>query len=113
MIRTKILTGSGFWDPVVWLAVFIVVLAIVYIIRSRGRERYKHGTEQTVPFFSGNVPPEENIKSGNLYWGFFETMGKYYRLLKRVHSGVVNDYVYSFVVLLVVFLLVMTIGGLL
>ena len=107
-----LLTEAGFWNPLLWLLSFLIILVIVYAIRSRGRKRYRHGTDQTLPFFSGNVPPAENIRSSNLYWGFFEAMKKYYRWLLRVHTGIVNDYVYCFVVLLVVILAAMTLGGL-
>jgi len=106
-------TEAGHWDPILWLAAFTIILAIVYIIRSRGYKKYKRGTEQTLPFFSGNLPPAANIKSSNIYWGFFEAMGRYYKWLRRAHTGVVNDYVYSFVMLLVVILAAMTLGGLL
>jgi hypothetical protein len=113
MTGITLTTGAGYWSPLVWLASLFIVLAIVHAIRSRGRKGYKHGTEQTTPFFSGNAPPRESIRPGNLYWGFFEALGRYYVWLKRAHSGVVNDYVYSFVLLLVVMLVALLIGGLL
>jgi len=108
-----LLTEAGFWNPVLWTLSFFVILIIVLIIRSMGVKKYRHGTEQTTPFFSGNIPPEENIKSGNLYWGFFRYMERYYKILIRMHSGIVNDYVYSFVLLIVVILAALTLGGLL
>lgn len=113
MTGLTLVTESGSWNPIVWILSLMIILIIVIIIRSRGSKRYKHGTDQTKPFFSGNVAPDENIKSSNIYWGFFEAMKKYYKWLLRAHTGIVNDYIYSFVLLLVVILAAMTLGGLL
>ncbi len=113
MTGITLTTGAGYWSPLVWLASMVIVAVIAYAIRSRGRKGYKHGTEQATPFFSGNEPPRESIDSGNLYWGFFEAMGRCYRWLKKAHSGVVNDYIYSFALLLVIMLLALFMGGLL
>ena len=108
-----IATEAGYWSPLVWLAAFVIVLAIALLIRSRGDKSFKNGTEQAVPFFSGNEPTGENINSSNLYWGFMNKLEKHYKLLIRAHSGVVNDYAYSFVVLIVVIMVALVIGGML
>ena len=111
MIDILFRTGSGVWSPVAFLAASAVILMMVYLIRSTGTKKYKKGTEQTVPFFSGSRPPEKNIHSSNLYWGFFEAMKKYYRWMMRLHTGIVNDYVYSFVLLLVIVAAAILFGG--
>jgi hypothetical protein len=111
MIDIVLRTQAGWWAPLVWLAVFIIALAVAYVIRSAGKKDYKRGTEQTVPFFSGARPPEGNIAPGNLYWGFTEALKKYYRWIMRAHTGMVNDYIYSFVVLLVILLAALIFGG--
>ena len=102
MIDTVLITESGMWSPITFLAASIILLIIVYLLRSTGTKKYKHGTEQTVPFFSGNKTPEKNIESSNLYWGFLEAMKGYYNVLTKLHTGIVNDYVYSFVLLIVI-----------
>ena len=112
MMGVILLTEAGFWNPLLWMLSFLIILVIVYAIRSRGRKGYRHGTDQTRPFFSGNISPEEGIRSGNLYWGFFEATKKYYKWLIRMHTGIVNDYVYCFVVLLLVILAAVALGGL-
>lgn len=43
-------TGSGFWNPVVWIVVVIVVFLITYILRGFGNKEYKKGTEQVKSF---------------------------------------------------------------
>jgi multicomponent Na+:H+ antiporter subunit D len=106
-------TGAGYWSPIVWLIAFVIVMAMACLIRSRGERGCKYGTEQTMPFFSGNEPPGRNIHSSNLYWGFIRMLGKYFILLRRAHSGVVNDYAYSFVLLLVVIMAALVVGGML
>lgn len=105
-------TQSGIWSPMALLGAAVVVLIIAWIIRSTGSGKYKKGTDQTLPFFSGGKAPEANIRPENLYWGFTESMKKYYAKVVRMHTGLVSDYVYSFVVLLVVMAAVLLFGGL-
>ncbi len=111
MIDIMFRTVSGVWSPLALLAAAAIIIIVVYLIRSTGTKKYKKGTEQTVPFFSGGVAPEKNIHPGNLYWGFFEAMKKYYRWMVRLHTGIVNDYIYSFVLLIVIVAAVILIGG--
>jgi len=40
-------TGSGFWNPIVWLVVIIIVFLIIHILRGFGNKNYKVDTEQT------------------------------------------------------------------
>ncbi|MEF8847830.1 MAG: hydrogenase [Candidatus Thermoplasmatota archaeon] len=105
-------TGSGFWNPLLWLLVFVVVLLFAYILRGLGNRKYKKGTDQTKSFLSGNPEPKKelmHVKSDNLYWGFTEAMEWIYNLLKKMHTGNVSDYVLWFVVTLAVLLII--IGG--
>ena len=95
-------TNAGSWGPLFFIAALAIALAIAYIIRSRGNSKFKQGTGQATPFFSGNSPPAENIAASNFYWGFFSAMKKYYALMQKVHTGIVNDYVFCFVLLLVI-----------
>jgi NADH:ubiquinone oxidoreductase subunit 6 (subunit J) len=104
-------SAVGEWSPLVLLAASIILVAIVYILRSTGSGKHKKGTDQGMPFFSGNRVPEENLHPANLYWGFFETMRRYYKWLLKMHNGIVNDYVYSFILLIVIMLAAMVMGG--
>ena len=89
-------TGSGLWNPLVWILAVVIALLIVYIIRSFGKKEFKEGTEQTKPFLSGNPEGDKesmHVKGSNLYWGFMESMRLSYNLLKKIHTGNVSDYV--------------------
>lgn len=103
-------TGSGAWAPLLWAAGFVVAVAIALLVRSRGEKGYKKGTAQEEPFFSGNAAPEKGIGEANAYWGFFAAMEKYYNWAREMHSGIVNDYVYAFVIL-VLLLALAAVGG--
>ena len=106
-----IFTEAGFWNPLLWMLSLLIILVIVLAIRSRGQKRYRHGTKQTLPFFSGNVAPAENVRSGNLYWGLFQATRRYYNWLIKAHTGIVNDYMFGFVALIVNMLIAVTLGG--
>lgn len=86
----------NFWNPVVCLVVFLVVIALVYLLRNRGEGGYKKGTEQTKAFLCGEELPEvedRHVKAHNIYWGFFQALKKYYGPTIKAHTGIVNDYV--------------------
>jgi len=92
-------TIGGYWDPVVWVVAFIVILIIAYMVRAFGRREYKKG-EQIKPFLSGVEEPSKekvHVRGGNIYWGFIEALRGYYDYMKKMHSGIVNDYVAWFV----------------
>ena len=52
-------SGLAFWNPIIWIFAFIIVLAVAYFFRSRGQKEYKKGTAQTQVFLSGEEPPKE------------------------------------------------------
>jgi len=105
-------TGTGSWNPIMWLISLLVMVLLASLIRSFGEKKYKKGTEQTMAFFSGNPPPSEPIKASNIYWGFFEAMNRYYAWMRNIHTGIVNDYVYWFILTVVILLIALTAGGL-
>lgn len=89
-------TGFGAWNPIVWLGIFAVAMALAVVIRSPGSKRYKKKTAQTKPFYSGNVEPSDSdshIRAGNLYWGYIEALRSYYVKLVPLHAGDVSEYV--------------------
>ena len=88
-------TGSGTWNPLLWLLAFGVALGIAWAIRSRGRKDFRPG-DGLKPFISGNEEPADgggHIPASNLYWGFAEAMKAYYQRLVPLHTGVPTDYV--------------------
>jgi len=105
-------TGTGFWNPLLWLISLFITLLSVYLIRFFGEKNYNKGKEQTLAFYSGNRPTKLAIKSNNIYWGFFKSLDKYYKILSYLHTGLVNDYVFCFTLVIVIMLTLLTIGGL-
>ena len=87
---------SGFWNPIVWLALLIVFAVIGYIIYSRGNRSYKPNTDQVKPYLSGNEVEdveEIRVRAGDIYWGFIEALKGYYNVLMRMHTGDIRDYI--------------------
>ncbi|MCK5261711.1 MAG: hypothetical protein KAJ44_05985 [Thermoplasmatales archaeon] len=102
-------TGSGFWNPIIWVIAIVVTFLLIYILRSLGKKEYKKDTEQIKSFLSGNpeYPKEKmHIKASNLYWGFTTNLKGLYTLLRKMHTGNTSDYVLWFVIILAIFLLV-------
>jgi hypothetical protein len=101
-------TGSGFWNPLVWLVVILVAFLIVLILRGFGRKDFKEKSSQTQAFLSGNPEYEKeqmHIKGSNVYWGFTESMKWIIDSLKKMHTGNVSDYILWFVVIIAILLL--------
>ena len=88
-------TGSGSWNPLLWLLAFAVAFAAAWFIRSFGRPDNRSGNALK-PFISGNEEPPDaggHIPASNLYWGFTEAMKAYYDKLRPLHTGIPSDYV--------------------
>ena len=108
-------SGFGAWNPIAWTFLFFGVLAIAFLFRSFGSKGYKRGTGQTKVFLSGNEEPGESdalhVRGEHLYWGMIDGLSGYYRRVKKLHTGVLNDYAAWFVgVLAVVFILLVLVG---
>ncbi len=101
---TYIFTGSGFWNPIWWLASFVIVAIFVYSFF--GNEvKAKYSPDKMKPFLSGwdEVNKEAmQVKASNIYWGFTKAMSGYYRCLDRCHTGIINDYVVWFMAVMVI-----------
>jgi len=96
-------TGSGFWNPLVWVIIVGMAFLLVYVLRGFGKREFKEKTGQTQSFLSGNPEYEKeqmHIKSSNVYWGFTESMKWFYKLLRKMHTGNASDYVLWFVVVM-------------
>ncbi|RLF55052.1 MAG: hydrogenase [Thermoplasmata archaeon] len=103
----RIFTGSGFWNPLIWLIAFVVSILIVLILRSLGRPGFKREGDKTKPFLCGNIKDIETIspRSENLYWGFRESLKGYYKVMERFHSGDIRDYIFWFIFVIVLLFL--------
>ena len=98
-------SGYEFWNPIIWLIAFVVVMVIVYFFRRQGQEKYKKGEAQAQIFLCGEEVPEaeqRRVRGGNAYWGFFETLKEYYSGIIRPHTGIVNDYVVWFIAVMAI-----------
>lgn len=108
-------SGYAFWNPIIWIIVFIVVGIMVYFFRRRGQKEYKKDTDQTRIFLCGEEVPEageRHIRVGNIYWGFFETLKEYYNQVLRVHTGIINDYILWFVAATALSVIILLVAGL-
>ncbi len=104
-----LLTGSGLWNPLIWIIIAFIALLVVYIIRGFGNKAYKKDTGQTKSFLSGNPEYEKeemHIKASNVYWGFLETLRWLYKLFDKMHTGNVSDYILWFVVVMGILFLI-------
>jgi len=102
-------TGSGFWNPILWVLVIIIAFLMMYILRSLGRKDYRKTTEQIKPFLSGNPELEKDkmhVRGSNLYWGFRESLKGFYNVLLKLHSGNTSDYILWFVVIMAIFFII-------
>ncbi|MCS7240492.1 MAG: hydrogenase [Candidatus Bipolaricaulota bacterium] len=103
----KIFTGHGHWSPLIWVAAALGTFSVALLLWLLGRREHKRGTDQEIPFLSGERMEEPRVSALHLYWGFAEALKPILTRLKTWHSGVVNDYAGWFLLILaVVFLLV-------
>jgi uncharacterized membrane protein YraQ (UPF0718 family) len=108
-------SGYAFWNPIIWIIVFVVLGIMVYFFRRQGQKEYKKDTDQTRIFLCGEEVPEageRHIRVGNIYWGFFETLKEYYNQVVRAHTGIVNDYIIWFVAAAALSVIILLVAGL-
>jgi hypothetical protein len=102
-------SGSGFWNPLIWILIVFIAFLLFYGIRGFGKNIHKKGTEQTKAFLSGNkesAPEDMHVKASNLYWGFTTSMKALYAGLRKMHTGNTSDYILWFVVVLAVLFII-------
>jgi len=107
-------SGFAFWNPIIWVIAFIVVMAVTYYFRSRGQKTYKKNTEQTQIFLCGEEVPEpeqRHVGTDNVYWGFFEALEGYYENIIKPHTGIVSDYIIWFMVIIAISAIIIFIAG--
>lgn len=105
-------SSGGFWNPITFVIALLVIGIITYLIYKQGGEDISPEMGSK-PFLSGNpeISKEAHRVSGdNLYWGLFQSMEKYYSVMKKMHSGLIHDYVF-WLLLTIVALFMIMIGG--
>lgn len=94
----------GFWSPLSWLVLFVIVLLAVCIVSLFGKNARgpktlaaddKHDT-----FFGGEKNTYSHVASADLFWGFKHNFRHYLGFMSKAHSGITNDYVTWGVVML-------------
>ncbi len=105
-----LLTGYGFWSPLVWLAGAAGATFLALLLWSRGRRDYRRG-EGELPFLSGEKAEGAHVGAGHLYWGFVEGLRPYVERLRAFHTGFLGDYVAWLVVVLALVFLIVLVGG--
>lgn len=96
------------YHPKIVLISFFLISFIVYLFYLFGEKGYRKGSSQTIPYFSGEMPPK-NIKLQGVYWGFFKDLEKLYTLLAGTRKENTNDYIFFFISGLVILLLIICI----
>ncbi len=109
-----LLTGYGFWNPLLWLAFLLIFGGISYFLWAlKGNPACKPGTEQVKPFISGNPEPAKDlvhIRARHIYWGFVEGLQGYYSFARKMHTGDVRDYALWYLGVGVI-ILILLVGG--
>ena len=90
----------SYWDPILWLLLFVVVMAATGIViitgaRERGRILTPEGAEEDgkyATFFSGEKSLPSHVSGSDLFWGFKHDWKSYFRVMQGAHSGIINDY---------------------
>jgi len=89
---------TGYWDPIAWLVLFVVLLAGLMISLGLGKSS-RGPVRRPVPadpkydtFFGGEASQHSHVGGSDLFWGLKHNLRHYFRFMHSMHSGVVNDY---------------------
>ena len=107
-----LITGFGFWNPLIWLIALIIIYLIVDFFIKHGRGDTEKQGDILLPFTSGNYVSEDamHIRASNVYWGFVEAMKGYYDTMSKMHTGIMSDYVYWYISILVIIIVLIGVG---
>ena len=109
----------SYWDPILWLILFVVMTAAVCLVvltgrRTRGQvlvNKTNVVDGKYATFFGGEKSEHSHVAGSDLFWGFKKNWGGYFRFMQKMHSGDVNDYsiyavVGSAVIIIVIFIFI-------
>ncbi len=103
------LVMKNMWSPLVLVLVILIMTMISYLIYRMGNPTYNRTELKGQPFISGNAPPKDasgvHVGGDNLFWGFTNALRVYFDPLVKGHTGIVNDYIYWFIVTMAVVLM--------
>ena len=90
---------SGYWNPVLWLVLFVILLlgfaiATLFGNSSKGKtlEQGDKYEAKYDTFFGGERSEFSHVAGSDLFWGLKHNLRHYFGFLHNVHSGIVNDY---------------------
>ncbi|MFA9397803.1 MAG: proton-conducting transporter membrane subunit [Clostridiaceae bacterium] len=89
---------AGYWDPISWLVLFVILLIGLIIFFAFGYKPKKSAPVDLLDtkyesFTGGEKQDYSHLGGNDMFWGMKQDFGKYFNFLKTAHSGVVNDYV--------------------
>ncbi len=95
-------TGQGSWNAVIFLGAVLISTFIALVLYTRGQKGTVPKGEGKKPYLWGNPTEIEgkpiSIPGSNVYWGFIEALKPYYKPMEKLHSGLINEYVFWLVV---------------
>lgn len=90
---------AGYWNPVAWLLLFIILMAGILIAVGAGRGSRGPVCQAAVStdpkyatFFGGEESRHSHLGGSDLFWGLKHNLRHYFRFMHGLHNGVVNDY---------------------
>ncbi|MEM4663131.1 MAG: hypothetical protein QXM75_03865 [Candidatus Diapherotrites archaeon] len=104
-------TTYGFWNPIVFIFFLCIAIIIAVVLIIFGRKDFTYSKEKAKPFASGEDPfAYYGIKASDYFWGFFKATEKYYKILLNLHGGIINEYIFWFIVVVSSLLLFLFLG---
>ena len=93
-------TGFSAWNPVLWLILFVIVLAAICIVILTGKNARGRVLENTAnevdgkyaTFFGGEKSEHSHVGGSDLFWGFKKNFKGYFKFMNNMHNGNLNDY---------------------
>ncbi len=104
----------GFWNPILWLLLFIIILVAVFIVvltsqNSRGPvlEAKEEQDGKYATFFGGEKSEHSHVSGSDLFWGFKKNFKGYFKFMDTAHDGNLNNYAIWLVVTTAIVVIVM------
>lgn len=89
----------SYWNPMLWLVLFVVVFTAVFIVILLGNSQrsLKHRAADNADskhstFFGGEESVPSHAGGSDLFWGFKYDLKGYFHFMESMHSGSVSDY---------------------
>lgn len=90
----------SYWNPILWLILFVIILAAVCIVILTGKnargavlENRTHEPDgKYATFFGGEKSEHSHVAGSDLFWGFKKNFKGYFKLMNNMHNGNLNDY---------------------